>query len=188
MDSMDLMDSIRFDSRVPHTHRSRLIDYSFHESRLIRTGARRDVPAVARLAANARRAVMSSSSPPRATDGASCVVSRDAVFTVAVHPSALRDPLRGARAVLDAAAMRHCDALGGVLMSYADARLAGTTGRETRDDGTTSDSSESSSCSEASTSDEESAIGFGRVLQAADTSASACARGARCSCPCVDRD
>ena len=44
---------------------------------------------------------MSSSSPPRATDGASCVVSRDAVFTVAVHPSALRDPLRGARAVLN---------------------------------------------------------------------------------------
>ena len=94
------------------------------------------------------------------------MVSRDAVFTVAVHPSALRDPLRGARAVLDAAAMRHCDALGGVLMSYADARLAGTSGRETRGDASASDSSDSSDSSEASTSDEESAIGFGRVLHA----------------------
>ena len=124
------------------------------------------VPAVAALAATATRSIMSSSSPPRANDGASCVVSRDAVFTVAVHPSALRDPLRGARAVLDAAAMRHCDALGGVLMSYADARLAGHAGRRTSDSDSASASASDSEASEASTSDEESAIGFGRVLHA----------------------
>ena len=74
---------------------------------------------------------------PRADDAraSSAVATRSCVFTVALHPSALADPLAGARAVLDAMKMRHVDALGGVLMAYDDEALCGARRRERDDDG-----------------------------------------------------
>ena len=55
----------------------------------------------------------------------SAVKTRECVFTVSVHPSALADPLAGAKTVLDGLLMRHVSELGGVLMSRDRERLYG---------------------------------------------------------------
>jgi len=55
----------------------------------------------------------------------SAVKTRECVFTVSVHPSALADPLAGAKTVLDGLLRRHVGELGGVLMSRDRERLYG---------------------------------------------------------------
>ena len=63
---------------------------------------------------------------PPATSSA--CVTKECIFTLALHPSALADPLAGARRVLDGMMMKHSPALGGVLMAYEDERLCGEDG------------------------------------------------------------
>ena len=90
------------------------------------------------------------------------------MFTVALHPSALADPLAGARAVLDAMKMRHVDALGGVLMAYDDEALCGARRRERDDDGDDDgdDETSTSESDDAEADDDDGRGGFGRVLHA----------------------
>ena len=87
------------------------------------------------------------------------------MFTVALHPSALADPLAGARAALDAMKMRRVDALGGVLMSYDDAALCGAR-RRGGDDDASDDETSTSESDDASADDDDGRGGFGRVLHA----------------------
>ena len=107
---------------------------------------------------------------PRADDAraSSAVATRSCVFTVALHPSALADPLAGARAVLDAMKMRHVDALGGVLMAYDDEALCGARRRERDDDGDDDgdDETSTSESDDAEADDDDGRGGFGRVLHA----------------------
>jgi len=104
---------------------------------------------------------------PRARDAlpSSAVATRPCVFTVALHPSALADPLAGARAALDAMKMRRVDALGGVLMSYDDAALCGAR-RRGDDDDASDDETSTSESDDASADDDDGRGGFGRVLHA----------------------
>ena len=90
----------------------------------------------------------------------SACVTKACIFTLALHPSALTDPLAGARRVLDGMLMKHSPALGGVLMAYEDERLCG----EDEDDGDASDGSDGS----ASTSMRDDVVRerFGVVLHA----------------------
>jgi DNA-directed RNA polymerase I subunit RPA43 len=52
------------------------------------------------------------------------VVTKRATFKLSLHPSAVSDADRGARALLDGMLMRHHDQLGGVLVAYSDASIA----------------------------------------------------------------
>ena len=90
------------------------------------------------------------------------------MFTVALHPSALADPLAGARAALDAMKMRRVDALGGVLMAYDDAALCGARRRGRDDDGDDDgdDETSTSESDDAEADDDDGRGGFGRVLHA----------------------
>ena len=107
---------------------------------------------------------------PRADDAraSSAVATKPCVFTVALHPSALADPLAGARAVLDAMKMRHVDALGGVLMAYDDEALCGARRRGRDDDGDDDgdDETSTSESDDAEADDDDGRGGFGRVLHA----------------------
>ena len=107
---------------------------------------------------------------PRADDAraSSAVATKPCVFTIALHPSALADPLAGARAVLDAMKMRHVDALGGVLMAYDDEALCGARRRGRDDDGDDDgdDETSTSESDDAEADDDDGRGGFGRVLHA----------------------
>ena len=76
-------------------------------------------PPMAQHAADVRSAPATTSS----------VVTKPAVFKLGVHPSAMHDALGGAKELLDGMLMRHHHQLGGVLVSYADARVVGTDAR-----------------------------------------------------------
>lgn len=89
----------------------------------------------ASAAASARAAPHTARARAMATSSA--CVTKECIFTLALHPSALVDPLVGARRVLDGMMMKHSPALGGVLMAYEDERLCG-------EDGDASDGSASS--------------------------------------------
>ena len=67
---------------------------------------------------DAERPSSSSSSSPH-----DAVVTKHAIVTLGLHPSAMDDPERGSREILDGMLMRHHDQLGGVLMSYDDVRV-----------------------------------------------------------------
>ena len=80
-----------------------------------------------RTAAAAPRGGPPRAPPPRAPSPSapySAVVTKRATFKLSLHPSAVSDADRGARALLDGMLMRHHDQLGGVLVAYSDASIA----------------------------------------------------------------